>query len=293
MLGRIAIFGLGLIGGSLALALRKAGLCKEIIGFDTNPNHLECAEKRGMLDIVAADPLEAAEGANAIIISTPPLSIGEILRTIRPKISQDTIVTDTGSVKGRIVEDARVALGAELFPRFVPSHPIAGTERNGTEAAFAELFDRHRVILTPTKETAEDARIQVERLWIGCGAEIHLMEVGHHDEVLAATSHLPHLLAYSLVDCLAMMREKEEIFEYAASGFADFTRIASSDPQMWQEICSLNSSEVVAALDRFISSLSQVQKAIRKGNSDVLLQTFSRAKAARDRFIDQRRDCPR
>jgi len=197
----------------------------------------------------------------------------------------EAIVTDGGSVKGSVVADARAAFG-QLPPHLVPGHPIAGTERSGVDASFATLYRDRRVILTPLPETDLAAVARVEWMWRTCGAEVSRMSVAHHDEVLAATSHLPHMLAYGLVDALARMDETDEIFRYAAGGFRDFTRIASSSPVMWRDICMANREALSAMLARFSIELTDLAQAIRLGDANTLLEVFERAKAARDRYVE-------
>ncbi len=182
------------------------------------------------------------------------------------------------------MEDARQVFG-QPPPRFVPGHPIAGTEQSGVDASFAELYRNRRVILTPLPGTDPAATAQVQAMWEACGAEVTQMAVDHHDEVLAATSHLPHLLAYSLVDSLARLRENDEIFRYAAGGFRDFTRIASSHPIMWRDICLANRQALGQMLDRFQAELAELAAAVGRGDGEVLLEVFERAKAARDRYV--------
>jgi prephenate dehydrogenase len=206
---------------------------------------------------------------------------------MRGYLRDDVIITDVGSAKACVVEAARSTLD-KLMPRFVPGHPIAGKEQSGVEASSADLFEAHRVILTPLPETAVSALDTVTRMWELCGAEVVQLDVDQHDGILAATSHLPHLLAYALVDCLAGMRERDDIFRFAAGGFADFTRIASSHPQMWHDICFANRKQLMQALDIFGGHLDNIKQAIENGDSDALLQIFTRAKETRDRFTQMR-----
>jgi prephenate dehydrogenase len=195
------------------------------------------------------------------------------------------VVTDGGSVKGSVVEDLQAVFG-EVPAFFVPGHPIAGTERSGAEAAFASLYRNRRVILTPLPETDAKALQRVEWMWRQCGADITRMSVAHHDEVLAATSHLPHMLAFSLVDSLARMKENDEIFRYAAGGFRDFTRIASSNPAMWRDICMANQEALGEMLTRFANELHELASILSSGDAEGLLEIFQRAKQARDRYTD-------
>ncbi|MGE0082363.1 MAG: prephenate dehydrogenase [Thiohalomonadaceae bacterium] len=288
MLGRICIVGVGLIGGSLARALRAAGACREIVGTGRNEAQLQRAVALGVIDRYSLDPAEAACGADMVVLAVPVGSTEETVRRLAPALTADTILTDVGSTKASVVQAVERALGT-LPARFVPGHPIAGTERSGVEASFAELFQQRRVILTPLPGTAPDATATVRRLWELAGAEVVEMDVQHHDEVLAATSHLPHLLAYALVDTLARMEERREIFRFAAGGFRDFTRIASSDPQMWHDICLANREALLDVLASYQADLVRLATAMREGDGEFLLETFRRAKAARDRFAENGR----
>ncbi|MEY6433153.1 prephenate dehydrogenase/arogenate dehydrogenase family protein [Thioalkalicoccus limnaeus] len=285
MIDRLAVIGVGLIGGSLARALRAAGQVGEIVGCGRSREHLERALDLGVIDRFSTDPAEAVVGADLVFLATPLSAIRPTLARIKGHLRDQAIVTDGGSVKGSVVEDARVVFG-RVPPRFVPGHPIAGTERSGVEASFPELYRQRRVILTPLPGTDPEALDRVRGLWELCGAEVSLMDVVHHDEILAATSHLPHLLAYGLVDALARMRENDEIFRYAAGGFRDFTRIASSSPVMWRDICVANRTAVGDMLQRFAVELNDLADTIQRGDGDRLLEIFARAKAARDRYVD-------
>jgi prephenate dehydrogenase len=206
-----------------------------------------------------------------------------VFTAIAPHLSDETILTDVGSSKASVVEAAGRAFG-KLPANFVPAHPIAGTEKNGVDASVAELFQQHRVIITPTETTSPSAILKIRAMWEQAGAIVTEMPIVHHDEILAATSHLPHLLAFTLVDTLASVDDKKEIFEYAAGGFRDFTRIASSDPLMWHDICVHNEAALLKILDRFNEDLGRLRQAIADKDGEYLLQVFSRAKAARDRF---------
>jgi len=203
---------------------------------------------------------------------------------MRNSIKQGAVITDVGSAKCSVVDAAQTVLSESQFQNFVPAHPIAGTEKSGVEASFTQLFEEHLVILTPTAKTNSEAVKLVSQMWEYTGARVISMDISHHDEVLAATSHLPHMLAYALVDCLAGMQERDEIFKFAAGGFSDFTRIASSNPQMWQEICFSNRDNLLRILDRFDNHLTDIKEAISRGDSSGLLDIFVRAKNARDEF---------
>lgn len=285
MIERLAIIGVGLIGGSLARALREAGAVGEVVGCGRALPNLERAVEIGVIDRFDQDPAAAVAGADLVFIAVPLGSMRAIFTAIKDRLHPEAIVTDGGSVKGSVVADARAAFG-QLPPRLVPGHPIAGTERSGVEASFATLYRDRRVILTPLPETDPAAVARVEWMWRTCGAEVSRMSVAHHDEVLAATSHLPHMLAYGLVDALARMDETDEIFRYAAGGFRDFTRIASSSPVMWRDICMANREALSAMLARFSIELTDLAQAIRLGDANTLLEVFERAKAARDRYVE-------
>ena len=211
----------------------------------------------------------------------------KLLPQIAESLKPGAVLTDVGSAKGSVVNAARQVMG-DQFARFVPGHPIAGTEKSGVEASFAELFIDHRVILTPLEETDDKAHKLITGMWQAVGAEVIDLDVKHHDDVLAATSHLPHMLAYALVDCLAGLQDSDEIFKYAASGFADFTRIASSSPEMWHDICFSNRDALLKSLELFSEHINQIKDAIEKSDSERLLEIFKRAKQARDKFAKYR-----
>ncbi len=284
MIQRLAIIGVGLIGGSLARALRRAGAVDEVVGCGRSLGNLQRAVELGVIDRYSQDPAEAVAGADLVFLAVPLGAMAATFAAIRDHLAPAAILTDGGSVKGSVVEDARQVFG-QPPPRFVPGHPIAGTEQSGVDASFAELYRNRRVILTPLPGTDPAATAQVQAMWEACGAEVTQMAVDHHDEVLAATSHLPHLLAYSLVDSLARLRENDEIFRYAAGGFRDFTRIASSHPIMWRDICLANRQALGKMLDRFQAELAELAAAVGRGDGEVLLEVFERAKAARDRYV--------
>ena len=289
LIKHVAILGVGLIGGSLARALKRDRFCGTVSGYGRNRATLQKAVDLGVIDSYSTDPAKAVAGAGLVVLATP-LSTTEVLcRGISPVLGDDTIITDVGSAKAGVVEAARSGLRASHFANFVPGHPIAGTEKSGVEHSFPQLFDDRLVILTPLPETSIRALELVQAMWDACRARVVKLSVERHDKVLAATSHLPHLLAYALVDCLARMQEREEIFEFAAGGFADFTRIASSSPEMWHDICMANRDDLLRALDRFGEHLSGIRQSIEKGDSRRLLDIFTRAKKARDEFGRNRR----
>lgn len=283
MIRRLAVIGVGLIGGSLAFALKRAGAVGEVVGCGRGKANLDKAVELGIVDRYVTDPAEAVEGADMVFLAVPLGAMRGVFVAVKDRLAPDAVVTDGGSAKACIVEDARIVFGAPP-PFLVPGHPIAGTEKSGAAAAFPDLFVGRRVILTPLPETAGKAKARVRRMWETVGAVVEEMEVSHHDEVLAATSHLPHVLAFALVDALGRMGDSEEIFRYAAGGFRDFTRIASSDPVMWRDICLANRDALLGVLRSYQSELDAVADTIARADGRELQALFQRAKAARDRF---------
>jgi prephenate dehydrogenase len=279
---RITIAGVGLIGGSFGLALRAAGFDGEIVGLGRERARLDAALARGAIDRGETDAARAVAGAAVVLLAVPMGAMASVLGALAPHLDTRTIVTDTGSVKGSFVDAARA--GLDSLARVVPGHPIAGTEYAGVEAAFAELYRDRRVILTPTAEAEAEAVDTVQHLWGLTGAEVEHLSVDAHDRLLASTSHLPHMLAFGLVDALARGDDPAGVFRYAAGGFRDFTRIASSDPTMWRDICMANREALLGALEAYRDDLDQLTAEMRAGDADGLLARFGRAKAARDRF---------
>lgn len=279
----LCIIGVGLIGGSLARAVRNTGNYAEIIGCGRNADNLKKAVELGVIDRYEQDPVLAVKEADIIVVAVPLGAMAEVLEQIAGHVSDTAVITDVGSAKESVVNDARQTLG-KAINRFVPGHPIAGTEESGVEASFAELFQGRRVILTPTNDTLSEATECIRQLWMQAGAKVQNMRADHHDEVLAATSHLPHVLAYVLVDTLARMSERDEIFEYAAGGFRDFTRIASSDPSLWRDICQANRHALLDMLERYQKDLQEVSTALQNEEYESLLKVFTQAKQARDRY---------
>jgi prephenate dehydrogenase len=286
MIRRLCIIGVGLIGGSLARALRAAEACAEVVGCSRNVGHLQQAVDLGVIDRFETNIGLAVTGADMVVVAVPLGATETVLRGMIGHLADDAVITDVGSAKGSVVESARSVFG-KVPSALVPGHPIAGTEKSGVGASFAELFHNRLVILTPLPETSASALELVRAMWERTGANVVEMEVRHHDEVLAATSHLPHMLAYVLVDTLARMNDREEIFRYAAGGFRDFTRIASSDPVMWKDICLNNRTAILEMIRRFQTELESLAESIRTRHDEVLWQTFMRAKNARDRFAER------
>ncbi|HQU15379.1 MAG: prephenate dehydrogenase [Chromatiales bacterium 21-64-14] len=280
---RLCVIGVGLIGGSLARAARGAGVCAEVVGCGRSVANLDRALELGVIDRYEQDPVRAVAGADLVVLAVPLGGIGALLVQLAPRLAPDALVTDVGSTKGSVVAAARAALGAGCA-RFVPGHPIAGTEQSGVEASRADLFQDRCTILTPLAETAPHALAGIRGLWEAVGSRVVEMEPDHHDTVLAAVSHLPHLLAYGLVDWVVQRPDGVELLRYAGGGFRDFTRIASSDPVMWRDICAANRDAIVAALSGFHAHLGGLLDALRRGDGAQLEGLFRGAKAARDRW---------
>ena len=286
MIKHLCIIGIGLMGGSLARALRAANAVTRVSACARDKAQMQKALDLGVIDDFHTDPAEACRGADMVVLAVPVGAMESVFNKIKDVITPEMVLTDVGSTKGSVVEAVTRACG-ELPLNFVPGHPIAGTEKSGVEASFAELYRHRRVLLTPLATTDSVAVRKVRDMWALCGAVVSETTVEHHDQVLAATSHLPHMLAYTLVDTLAAMDDSQEIFSYAAGGFRDFTRIASSSPQMWHDICVNNREALLKILKQFQGELDVLVKAISDNDSDYLLQMFSRAKRARDQFNDK------
>jgi prephenate dehydrogenase len=279
----VCIIGTGLIGGSLALAIRQAGFCKEIIGAGRTEATLIKAVELGVIDRYDTSISNAAQDADIVVVCVPLGSMHAVFEQINAAEIENTIITDAGSAKQSVIDEAELVFG-EKFRNFVPGHPIAGTEQSGVGAAFPELYHNRRVILTPTENTSVDALDKVRAMWQSAGAEVETMSAEHHDLILAGTSHLPHLLAFGLVDCLNNLEDVDEIFRFAAGGFRDFTRIASSDPVMWRDICLSNRDEVMVMMRRYSVEMEKMYKALEAGDGEKLREIFERAKQARDAF---------
>ncbi|HAU13638.1 MAG TPA: bifunctional prephenate dehydrogenase/3-phosphoshikimate 1-carboxyvinyltransferase, partial [Gammaproteobacteria bacterium] len=280
---RVVIVGLGLIGGSFAMGLKAHGLCHEVVGCSRSRSTLDRGLALGVIDRAEPDIQAAVAGADLVMLAAPIGATEALLKAMAPALDGNTVVTDAGSVKGNVVAAARAVFG-KVPPWFVPGHPIAGSERSGVEAAKADLYVNHKVILTPTPETDPEALNLVQHTWRGMGADVLCMDVAQHDAVLAATSHLPHLLAFSLVDTLSKEDENQEIFRYAAGGFRDFTRIASSDPTMWHDIFIANRQSVLDVIGHFSRGLELFKTAVEQEDSQAILGIMTRAKVARDHF---------
>jgi cyclohexadieny/prephenate dehydrogenase len=284
MIERLAILGVGLIGGSLALACRERGLARTIVGANRSAEAREATRRLGMVDATTADPAEAVREADLVVLAAPVGALPDLLRAAGPGLGPAAVITDVGSVKGALV----AALEALTPPwrAFVGGHPIAGGERSGPEAARADLFVGARCILTPTPRTDPAALHRVEALWTAVGARVLRMDPAWHDELLAAVSHLPHVVAYAL---MAALLEEEaagrELLRFGGGGLRDVTRIASSDPTMWRDICVANRAAILRALGRFRAALDLLEAAIAAADGPALSAVFARAKAGRDRLI--------
>jgi cyclohexadieny/prephenate dehydrogenase len=283
---RLALIGIGLINGSLALALRKAGVVGEVVACARGDVTRARALDRGLCDRAVRDPAEAVDGADLVVLGVPPGACGDVARAMRPGLTAAAIVTDVGSVKAQIVRDVVPHLPDRR--RFVPGHPVAGTEHSGPDAAFDSLFQNRRCVLTPIEDTDAAAVVQVRAMWEAVGARVDTMTPEHHDRVLAITSHLPHLIAYTIVGTVADLEDeaRTEVFKYAAGGFTDFTRIAASDPTMWRDVFLNNREAVLEMLGRFTEDLVALQRAIRWGEGDKLFELFTRTRTLRRGVIE-------
>ena len=288
MFNRLCIIGVGLIGGSVARAARQKGLSKTIVGYgrQQDVNNLALAKQLGVIDDYFLDIAIAVKDADCVLIATPVGTIETIFGLLKPFWSSKTIYTDVGSTKGSVITAAERVFGA-VPDNLVPAHPIAGAEQSGVTASLADLFQNKRVIITPTLNTRSDDLDKIQQFWEQLGAAVSVMDARQHDGVLAATSHLPHLLAFALVDLLGHKDEQNEIFKYAAGGFKDFTRIASSDPTMWQDICAANKDEIIPLIQQTREQLGKIQRMLENDDSQQLFETFTYARKARQRFIEQ------
>lgn len=286
LINRLAVIGVGLIGGSLAKALRDANAVGEVIGCGRDADNLQRAVDLDVIDHFELQPAQAVKNADMVVLAVPVGAMANILTQIKPHLLPDCILTDVGSTKRSVVDTVKTVFG-ELPAGFVPGHPIAGTEKSGVDAAYPGLFHNRRVVLTPNAETSESALDTVSEMWGLTGAKVWRLGVDEHDHLLAISSHLPHVLAFSLVDSLASMPDHQDIFRFSAGGFRDFTRIASSDPQMWHDICLNNRHELLAALNAYMRDLQGVVDALQNNDSEELFKRFSHAKAARDEHVDR------
>lgn len=284
MLKKITIFGVGLIGGSFALALKKAGAVGQVVGVGRSEASLARAMELGIIDVTSTSIPNAVADSDLILVAAPVAQTEAILRSIEPYLQAGTVVTDAGSTKTDVVMAARKALG-EKIAQFVPGHPIAGREQNGPDAAIADLYVGKKSVLTPLPENAAPDVELVARTWQLCGAIIHRLTPEEHDRVFAAVSHLPHLLAYALVDEIARKPHADLLFQYAASGFRDFTRIAGSSPEMWRDISLANHAALLGELDAYMAQLQELRGLLAQQNGKAIEAIYANAQCARQNWI--------
>ena len=285
---KLVIFGVGLIGGSVALALKKAKTPVSIIGVGRSAASLQTALDLGVIDVATSDVSTAVKDADIILIAAPVAQTPSILNAIKPHLSASTVITDAGSTKGDVLQCAQDILGNQ-FNQFVGGHPIAGAEKSGVTAAMADLYINKNVVLTPTPATDTQAIQRVKALWQACGANVSEMTAEIHDGIFAAVSHLPHLLAFALVDDIASRPNAEQLFGFAASGFRDFTRIAGSHPEMWRDISLANRSALLNELDAYQQELSRLQQLLEAEDGEGLEDLFERASIARNNWGESRK----
>lgn len=285
MFEKVVIFGVGLIGGSFALALRQAGMAGHIVGVGRSAQAMARALELGIIDQVAPSIESAMAGASLVLIAAPVAQTGAILASLLPFLEDATVLTDAGSTKGDVVAAARSALGARLG-QFVPGHPIAGRETNGPDAAIATLYRGKKAVLTALPENPPATIEAVAAAWRACGAIVHQLTPQEHDTVFASVSHLPHLLAYALVDDIAAKPHAELLFQYAASGFRDFTRIAGSSPEMWRDISLANQGALLGELDAYLAQLTQLRTLLAARDGSAIFAVFANAQQARQRWIE-------
>jgi len=282
----LTIIGVGLIGGSLARALRRANAVEHITGVGRNPEHLQHAQALGVVDDFTTSISAAVNDADVVLVSTPMCAYDSVFSEISGNLPSRCLITDAGSTKQHAIHVAQKQLSASQISRFVPAHPIAGTEHSGVDASFAELFDGHLCILTPVKETRTNATQMIETMWQTAGSDVMCMNAPDHDDFLAAVSHLPHVLAYALVNAVRKQgNETHDPFQFAAGGFRDFTRIASSSPEMWRDIALCNRTSLLHKLDALQVELDGLKNALETGDGDRLLAQFEQAKQARDKWL--------
>ncbi len=281
---KLVVVGVGLIGGSLALALKEAGAVGQVVGVGRGLPNLETALKLGVVDSFTQDLADGVADADVVFLATPVQSLGAVAKQAMPHLKPGAIITDGGSVKQAVIDAIEPHLRDDVH--FVPGHPIAGTENSGAEAAFPTLYRDRRCILTPTERTAEDALEFIHRMWQLVGSQVVIMEVEKHDRVLAAISHLPHMVAYALVNAVgAYDRYDEHLLEYSAGGFRDFTRIASSDPTMWRDIALTNRDALVEMMGQFESFFAELKEDVASGSDERLFEFFRCSKQSRDEII--------
>jgi prephenate dehydrogenase len=283
-IGKLVVIGVGLIGGSFGLALKRARVVRHVVGVGRTRRNLALAQRKGIIDETALDAADAVRDADFVFLGTPVGQMAAVMAQIAPVLSPHAVITDGGSTKQDVIAHARVAFG-ERFAQFVPSHPIAGTEHSGAGAAFADLYRGRKVILTPLPETSRAALRTVRAAWAQCGARLVTLDAGEHDEILAAVSHLPHVVAFALVNALARRRNGPRLFKFSGGGLRDTVRIAGSSPEMWRDICIANRKALLTALNGYTAELDEARAAIERGDGGALRAMFERARSARARWL--------
>ena len=282
---KIVVFGVGLIGGSFALGLKRAGAVQHIVGMGRSLPSLERARQLGIIDEVGQSVATAVQDADLIMLAAPVAQTEAILASIAPYLQATTVVTDAGSTKANVVAAARAALGDKVA-QFVPGHPIAGGEQNGPEAALHDLYQGKKVVITALPENQPEAIARVEQAWQACGAVIHALTPGEHDAVFASVSHLPHLLAFARVDDIASKPHANMLFQFAASGFRDFTRIAGSSPEMWRDISMANRAALLHEMDAYLVQLIRMRKMLVERDAEGISQIYANAQQARQHWLN-------
>lgn len=285
-LNKVVIFGVGLIGGSFALALRRADAVAEVVGFGRSVASLEHAQQLGILDRIGQDVAQEVGDADLILLATPVAQMRALFAGIAPYLGAHTLVTDGGSTKRDVLAAAYAGLGSRIA-QFVPAHPIAGAEKSGAAAAMADLYQGKKVVLTPLPENSMESVAYVRKVWEQCGAVVSELTAQQHDEVFAAVSHLPHLLSFALVHDLAQRENKDQLLSFAASGFRDFTRIAASSPEMWRDICMANRDALLDELGRYMEELEAIHQALAEADAVKLEAVFSLAREVRSNWTQQ------
>lgn len=283
LIPHLVIIGVGSIGASLGMALKSAGFVGKVTGVGRSEDNLQSAINIGAIDEYATKVNDAVKTADVVFLAVPMGSMEAVIQSIQPHLSEKAIVTDGGSAKSSVIKAFNNVFGST--EQLVAGHPIAGTEKSGARAGKPDLYSGRKVILTPDASTKPEALSLITKMWQATGASVETMGAEHHDKVLALTSHLPHMLAFGLVDSLSSNKDVNEIFRYAAGGFRDFTRIASSDPVMWRDICLSNRDALLAAMDTYLVDMKALYKAVDTADADALMNIFSNAKATRDQFM--------
>ncbi len=283
-INKLVIIGVGLIGGSFALALKKAKAVKHVVGVGRTRKNLNTALKLGVIDEISQDAAQAVRGADLVLIGTPVGQMAGVMKTIAPHLDANTIVTDGGSTKQDVIACARQHLGAH-FVNFVPAHPMAGTENSGAAAAFADLYQGRKVILVPQPETAARATARVRAAWLACGAKVERLQAREHDEILAAVSHLPHVAAFALMGMLAKKKDAKRLLGFSAGGLRDTVRIAGSSPEMWRDIFLANRLALLADIDKYINEIKYLRSSLKTRDGNALQAQFEQSRQARERWL--------